>query len=57
MIDVVSVFVLGGLILMLGAYVIAITSKWPSLRRLGNYMFWIGMAFVLIGYFQMHQFR
>jgi len=52
MIDWVAILIFGGLILMLGAYVAAISS-WRYPRSMGHFAFWIGVAAVLVGYFNM----
>ncbi len=55
MIDAVSVCIFGGLILIAGAYVVAIAPRWQHFKRSRDTAFWIGLALVLVGYFQLRQ--
>jgi hypothetical protein len=52
-VDLTSVFIFGGLFFMVGAYVIAISSRWQRFRRAGDVAIWVGFALVLIAFHQL----
>ncbi len=53
MIDGAAICTFGGLILIPASYVVTIAPKWQKYRRAAGYGLWIGIALVLVGYFQL----